>query len=139
MKLAACLLLLATPAAADVFDIATGRWGLADVPELSCAENPHDVSFSADRSRARFRWTGPMLNYEGDWDEEGTYTVLARGADHLVLALDGESRRSRSGAPVVWIMRLLDDGARYCWGRTDWDAADCVDRYIRCPAPEPTS
>jgi hypothetical protein len=133
------LLLSASPARADVFDDASGLWGLPGDSELTCELNPHRVTFSADHARASFRWEGPMINYEGEVDQEGAYSVLDHGADYLVLALDGESRRSADGEPVVWIMRLLQGGARYCWGRTDWPEDECVDRYARCPAPTPTS
>jgi hypothetical protein len=139
MRLALILTLLALPVRADVFDLATGRWGLADDVELSCAINPHDVSFSQTRSRALFRWTEPMVNYEGEPDIEGAYSILDHGADFVVMALDGESRRTDNGKPVVWIMRLIEDGARYCWGRTDWPPEDCIDRYVRCPPPQPIS
>ena len=125
------LTLAASTARADVFADASGTWGLTDYDPLSCQENPHEVSFSPDHARAFFIWSGPMMNYEGEWDTEGDYTVLETGPDYLVLALDGESRRTHDGKPVVWIMRLLDGGQRYCWGRTDWPEQDCIDRYAR--------
>lgn len=129
------LALLAFPARADVFDLASGLWGLPGDAELTCALNPHRVTFSPDRARASFRWDGPMINYEGEVDQEGTYSVLDHGEDYLVLALDGESRLTQDGVPVVWIMRLRPDGSGYCWGRTDWAEEVCVDLYRRCPAP----
>jgi hypothetical protein len=137
--LALLLTLPCGPAGADVFDDAAGIWGLTDYQPLSCEENPHQVSFSPDHSRAFFVWQGPMINYEGEWDTEGDYDVIEAGADYLVLALDGESRRTHDGKPVVWVMRLLDGGTRYCWGRTDWPKSECIDRYARCPAPAPVS
>lgn len=139
LRLGPALLSLALPAAADVFDDAAGTWGVEGDTALSCAENPHHVGFSADRSRASFRWESTMINYEGEPDIEGLYTVLGHGADEIVLALDGESRRTRDGRPVVWILRLREGGARYCWGRTDWDPGQCIDGYVRCPEPQPTS
>ena len=137
--LLALALALPTTARADVFDRAAGLWGITDYEPLSCAANPHEVSFSADRRRAAFVWSEPMINYEGEWDTEGLYDVLGHGEDFIVLALDGESRRTRDGRPVVWVLRLIDGGSRYCWGRTDWPAETCIDRYARCPSPVPVS
>jgi hypothetical protein len=141
--LAACLVALglagpglpARPAAADVFAEAAGTWGLPEDSALTCAANPHEISFNADRSRAAFRWRGPMINYQGQIDQEGLYSVLGHGADFIVLALDGETRRTHDGKPVIWVFRLRDHGLRYCWGRTDWPPGDCIDAYSRCPAP----
>ena len=132
-------LLLAVPAWADVFDDAAGTWGLPADAELTCALNPHVIAFSGDHARASFRWHGPMINYLGEVDQEGDYTVMAHGPDWIRLALDGEARRTVAGDPVVWIFRLRDAGARYCWGRTDWPADACIDRYARCPEPPPIS
>lgn len=139
LSLAALVFCAALPARADVFDDAAGVWGLPGDAELSCQLNPHAVSFSEDRTRSTFRWEHLMTNYLDEPDQEGTYTVLDHGADFIVMALDGEQRQTAEGAPVVWIMRLREGGARYCWGRTDWPEEDCVDRYARCPAPTPIS
>ena len=130
---------MAASANADVFDEVAGHWGLVDDPELSCTANPHEIRFSPDRRRAEFSWERPMINYKGEADQVGGYDVLDRGADFVVLALDGEARRTHDDRPVVWILRLVDEGRRYCWGRTDWADGECIDRYVRCPPPAPVS
>ena len=130
---------LGAPAQADIFDQISGTWGLTDRSELSCAENPHRISFTPERSRARFVWEQPMLSYTGEWLTEGGYDVISHDETSVTMALDGEQRLTGDGAPVVWILRLLDEGNRYCWGRTDWAEEDCIDRYMRCPAPVPVS
>ncbi|MCR8724041.1 hypothetical protein [Frigidibacter sp. ROC022] len=139
LTLSALLLCAALPAHADVFDDASGLWGLTGDDELTCQLNPHRVTFFDDNKRASFRWEHLMTNYLGEPDQEGFYTVLDHGDDYIVLALDGEQRRTLEDAPVVWIMRLSEGGGRYCWGRTDWPAEDCLDGYARCPAPVPIS
>lgn len=129
----------ALAARADVFDLASGTWGLIDHEDLSCAVNPHRISFSADQDRALFLWDHPMLAYDGEWRREGGYRVLSHDAQSITMALDGELRLTEAGEPVVWVLRLLAGGTRYCWGRKDWPEDRCIDRYIRCPGAVPVS
>ncbi len=141
MRLLATLLcLLALPAQAQtIFDRMTGDWALPFTEGMTCAENPHSLTFSADRRRAFFRWTGPMINYRGEVDQAGDYTVLNHDDGGITMALEGETRVTEAGDPVVWILRPANGVDGYCWGRTDWPGGRCVALHVRCRGATPIS
>ncbi|SIN74996.1 hypothetical protein [Vannielia litorea] len=145
----AVLLSLALPVAAqetgptgpaDIFaHLAANRWAFPNVQDMHCDENPHTVTFNEERSLSWFTWDGPMVNYLGETDQEGVYDVIESDADSITMYLHGEQRRTDAGSPVIWILRLIEDGEAYCWDRTDWSPPRCTHLHIRCKPPAPIS
>lgn len=127
------------PVRADVYDRLSGTFGSAEVEGLRCHENPHTITFTSDRSRAHFRWQSAIIDYLGGLRTEGTYLVRSGSEDGVVMQITDEQRRQRDGQPVVWVMRPLAEPEGYCWGRTDWPAGQCTDRFVRCTTEAPVS
>lgn len=139
-RLTLCLCLLPGPALAeDIFVRMTGTYGALHSTALSCRENPHHLTFSADRRRALFRMEREVTDYEGKHRREAAYSVLGHDDSSITMALDGESRRTAAGAPVIWILRIVPTIDGYCWGRTDWPPLQCNHTQIRCEDPPPAS
>lgn len=132
------LMLAAAPARADIFDDLSGRFGSTFSPN-TCARNPHRVAFDASRSRAHFVWDQPITDFRGEERLEGSYEVLGHDDSSVTMRIEGETRLTDDGAPVIWIMRRVAALDGYCWGRTDWPAGRCENVTIRCPEVAPTS
>lgn len=126
----------ATFAETDFFAALTGDYGRPFSAEYTCQKNPHHVSFSADHRRALFEWRQDIMGYDGSVRKTAEYTVLGSNSVGIIMRLDGESRLTDTGEPVVWIMRPTLGVDGYCWGRTDWPEAQCIAPHIRCPDPE---
>ncbi|NBZ86574.1 hypothetical protein [Stagnihabitans tardus] len=117
------------PAKADIFDRLSGSFGVPDLPEESCAENPAFSHFTADRSRVTFSWVRPVVSYTGAMITSYGGTVVATAPDSITMRRDNETRRDPSGALVLWIMRATPEG--YCWTRSDWPPDECLPT-VRC-------
>ena len=135
------LLIFANPALAegDVFQSLSGTYGPLFSPTLSCKLNPHRISFYDNNQRARFDWQAEIVGYNEKRLKTAEYTVVGTSALGIILALDGESRLTDAGEPVVWILRPVQGLAGYCWGRTDWPELRCIATHIRCEDAAPTS
>jgi hypothetical protein len=121
-----------TAPAADVFDRLTGAFGTPFGGVDTCRDNPHSVRFSADRTRVAFRWGGDIRDYRGEWRAAADYSVLGHDDTGITMALDGETRLTDAGNPVVWILRPVKGLDGYCWGRTDWPLLRCIAVNVRC-------
>ncbi|MGR3796010.1 hypothetical protein [Vannielia sp. SX4] len=127
---------------ADIFaHLTANRWAFPDVAEMHCDENPHTITFNEERTKSWFDWQGPMINYLGETDQQGSYDVLESDPEEgtITMYLHGEQRMTDEGSPVVWILRLIDGGEAYCWDRTDWSPPRCTHLHIRCQPPAPIS
>lgn len=116
-----------------------GNWGAGYSADLSCAVNPHRITFTADHQAATFTWDRPITAYDGTVASTFHYSVISSTPDRITMAIDNESRLTADGIPVVWILRLVMAGRAYCWGRTDWAPEQCVATHFRCPGETPSS
>jgi hypothetical protein len=134
MRSLLCLLLLIAPAPAraDIFDDLSGSYGTAFREDLSCARAPHRVSFSSDRRRAHFVLSSEISDYQGQPRRRADYTVLGLDAEGIEMVLDGETRLTAEGRPVIWVLRKAAGIDGYCWGRTDWPPGRCQHLNLRC-------
>ncbi|MFN0115605.1 MAG: hypothetical protein ACKVPY_13105 [Paracoccaceae bacterium] len=129
-----CLALAAGPAAAaPVPDGVAGLYGDAADRALSCAENPHELSFLPSPPHAFLIWSKPAMDASGRLRTGERYDLLEARQGELVLRLEGESRRTDDGGLPIWIMRFTAEG--YCWGRTDWPVVRCERPQVRCWQP----
>ncbi len=128
----ALTLAAALPARADLFEDLAGSYGAAFRKDLSCAVAPHRLSFSADRRRAHFQLSAPTRDYQGALRSQADYTVLGWDETGIRMQLDGETRLTEGGVPVVWILRKAAGLDGYCWGRTDWPQGRCQHLMLRC-------
>lgn len=135
------LLLSAAPALAeeDPFFRLSGTFGRPFTADSDCQTNPHTVRFLQGNHRARFEWPNLVEDYEGKPRVFAEYSVQGLDGNGIIMALDGESRLTEAGEPVVWIMRPVARPDGYCWGRTDWPAARCIAVTLRCKGDAPSS
>lgn len=135
------VLFCADPALAetDFFQTLSGSYGMPFSPTMDCKTNPHRVSFFDGNRRVRFEWQSDIQNYAGNSLNWAEYSVQGITDLGIGMALDGESRLTEAGTPVVWVMRPVQGFDGYCWGRTDWPDARCIAPHIRCPNASPTS
>jgi hypothetical protein len=126
-------------AARDIFDQLTGTYGAPGVQGMACSDNPHRVTFSADRAASVFRWSKEITDYAGEPRLEGRYVVHTSDGTSITMEIVGEQRRTRDGRPVVWIMHRVTDPDGYCWGRTDWPQDRCESLHLRCTGDLPVS
>ena len=132
--LTALLALCAAPAAAQsVFDRAAGLYGDASDPALSCAANPHELSFIDSPPHAFFTWAEPAPDAQGRMRRVDRYDLEGATDTALLLELEGSPERTADGRRPVWILRLTVDG--YCWGRQDWPLIRCERPQLRCDRP----
>jgi hypothetical protein len=134
---AAPALCLGTPygtarAAGDIETLA-GYYGDATDPALSCATNPHELSFIDYPPHAFLTWSKPAPDAAGRMRTGERYDLLSVGEGELLLRLEGEDQRTDAGGVPVWIMRFTAVG--YCWGRTDWPVVRCERPQVRCESP----
>lgn len=131
---------LSTPVfAQDIFaGFEHGTWGYSGDQNASCHKNPHRIRFSADRTRVEFVWSAPVTSYLNIQEPSFDYTVISQDNNGIVMAMDGETRRTPDGDLVVWVLKILPDNM-YCWGRTDWPSTGCIAINIRCPDLPPLS
>lgn len=137
-----CLALaLAAPATAgaDVFARAAGLYGSAVDPTQSCQSNPHRLSFMASPPHAIFTWAHPAESPSGDLRDRARYDILGADEGSLTLRLEDDPARTADGGHPIWVLRLTQDPAGYCWGRTDWPVVRCIDPAVRCDDSAPTS
>lgn len=134
VPLLALLLCAAGPAAAQsVFDRAAGLYGDATDPALSCAANPHELSFIDSPPHAFFTWAEPAPDAQGRMRRVDRYDLEGVTDTTLLLELEGSPERTADGRRPVWILRLTVDG--YCWGRQDWPLIRCERPQLRCDQP----
>jgi hypothetical protein len=124
-------------AESDLQSQLTGTFGMPDNPDFTCAVNPITIAFSADGRVMTSTMDASIIDYEGNVRISGDYAVRGTDAGGLALALEGESRLTAAGDPVVWVLRPTPDG--FCWGRTDWADGDCESYHVRCGDAAPLS
>ncbi|WP_156790627.1 hypothetical protein [Rhodobacter ferrooxidans] len=133
-------LCLASPATAQtVFERAAGTYGSASDPALSCASNPHTLSFEQSPPHAIFRWNVPRPDPDGRISHEDIFDLRGSTDTTLSMQREGEARLPETGRRPTWILRLTANPAGYCWGRQDWPLVRCVNPAVRCDSETPTS
>jgi hypothetical protein len=134
------LLLTATPALAQsVFDRAVGSYGLPDDPAASCAANPHRLDFTGQPPHAFLTWEKPARTAQGEWTDRARFDIVNYTDTTIALMLEGDPNRTDTGERIIWLLRLTDQPAGYCWGRADWPSVRCVAPAVRCDETAPTS
>ena len=133
LRLTCILTILATSAGAQtVFDRARGQYGSASDPATSCAANPHQLDFMAYPPHALLSWSKPRFDENGLPTTGERYDILSNDDTSLTLRLEGDSRRTDTGARAIWVLRLTTNPQGYCWGRTDWPVVRCERQQVRC-------
>ena len=143
MRILSTVLILLLPpglAAADdsVFDRAAGLFGSINEGRIACGVNPMQVSFSANGTRAHFKWASPIIDYEGEWRTRADYTIFAHDETSITMQLDGESRLGADGAPMVWLYEIYDN-SNTCWKDASYPYGFCKGIYHACQSDPPVS
>jgi hypothetical protein len=134
---AAALALSPPPAAALTAEDMAASYETADGTGNTCRVNPARLSVTRAPDTVIFDWPQPMTVFDGTVRTRVTYDLIGEGPGALALRLQGDTRRTASGAPVTWLLRPRPDG--FCWGRADWPAIRCESAYRRCGDTIPTS
>ena len=122
---------VSAPERPALFDeLETGQWGWSQ-GKNRCDDNPHSIEFSDDGREMLLTRAHSTRNFAGAMVRTSRYDVLDVQDGVVRMKLRGEGRRTEEGELVVWDLRLLGPSA-YCWHRTDWPAADCTNRVVRC-------
>ena len=106
---------LALPASADdALKLVQGLWGWEFAPDMTCEENPHQISYDPASRRLTFEWRSPVTYADG---------TVSTGDDFDVTAVIGkrvEITRRRDGFKGALV--LSPDGKSYVFGAaTDGD------------------
>lgn len=133
------LAFMAGQATAFMAEDMEGRYEAVDGSANTCAHNPARLTIRRTPDHLSFDWPVPMTIFDGSTSRGVTYDLLEERADALVLRLEGETRRTDGGQPVIWLLRPNPDLSGFCWGRTDWPTLHCESAYRRCEQAAPTS
>ena len=111
-----------------LFAALAGTWGLPGVGE--CGENPVTLRFSEDRRSLFHSYRIPIETSEGPV-QYSRYEIVGVAGPAMRLRLDGETRSTESGTPVVWDL-VLHGPDSFCWHRADWVPGACTPPRFRC-------
>jgi hypothetical protein len=120
------------PPPGDVFAIAAGTWDWEGA-EGFCEEDPHTITFSADRGLMTLVSRQPWTDSSGAAHQRTEYDVLEHAAGRVRGRIRGETRQTSDGQPVVWDLVLVDSNT-YRWHRTDWPPGGYTKPVRRCGA-----
>jgi hypothetical protein len=108
----------------------SGSWGFTE-GEDTCSANPHEISFSQDRMFLDVQTRVPIEGARGRTESEFRYRILSYTGSSIRLELEGETRKTKAGEPVVWDL-ILRGSDEYCWQRSDWPRGACTKPVVRC-------
>lgn len=114
----------------DVFAVAAGTWDWTGA-EGFCADNPHTISFSPDRSVMTIVPRKPWVDSSGVETAKAEYDIQGHDENHIRGLMRGETRLTDSGEPMVWDL-VLTSGASYRWRGTEWVPGGYTDEVRRC-------
>jgi hypothetical protein len=136
------------PAALDLGDasvartlaLAAGTWDWHR-GDSTCLGNRHTVRFSEDKRHMLLEFDAPIDTVTGR--RITRYRMLSAGnrvipgLPFVIRAeIEGETRRTDAGVPVVWDL-ILASLNRYHWHRTDWPDGGITNAVIRCDGRKP--
>jgi hypothetical protein len=116
---------------ANLFSRVSGTWAVLDEGKVDCKAATETISFSKDFSVATFRSTEKYSLGNGKQSDTITYKILKVQDSMITMFLNGETRTTDGGDPIVWSLVLLQDGF-FVWRRTDWPAGDSTIPRARC-------
>lgn len=111
----------------QMFQLLEGEWIFA---AMTCAE-PYTVTVSADRKSIKFQYAKPQRSADGTEHSSFTYNVLEVGSYFIRAQVEGESRKTTTGKPVVWDFMFLS-ADKFVWHRTDWAGLSSTTPVTRC-------
>jgi hypothetical protein len=114
----------------SIFAALPGTWGWEKNDKSGCGANPHTISFTRDRSFMLLEHAIPFEGASGNKDPVIRYRLL-QAEPYLRAKIEGETRTTPSGEPIVWEVVMLSPD-RYCWHRTDWPEGACTAAIERC-------
>jgi hypothetical protein len=119
---------LPEPIRAELFALLAGEWDWTSSNAI-CGSDRHRITVADDSA---------SFVILGSDDEPTVYRVLGLGtgvlgnAPHAIrAAIDGETRKTESGAVVVWDLVFVS-ADRYAWHRSDWAASGRTYEIVRC-------
>jgi len=116
----------------DPFVLLPGTWDWANQPG-TCQDNPQTFTLSADRTHVLLEYRKPVPSFGNQMRKSATYKILDANNRLLRAQVEGETRKTPSGAPVVWDFAFLSNNS-FCWHRTDWPKGTCTKVMVRCSA-----
>jgi hypothetical protein len=123
--------------AVDIFNVASGTWDWTGAHGF-CAENPHTITFSADRQLMTITPRIPWTDSAGVEQGPAVYDIQEHTRERIRGQIRGETRLTKSGEPVVWDL-VLFSADEYRWHRTDWPPGSYTEKVVRCPTDSTTA
>ena len=109
-----------------------GTWGAVVDGKLDCKDS-QTISFAADRTTAIFSSPYGFTNSKGSEVDTITYKILSIRDNAITMFLNGESRTTAGGDPIVWTLILFQPNA-FVWRQTDWPVGHATTARMRCDA-----
>lgn len=122
--------------ARDTIAVIAGTWDWADRPGR-CQDNPQTIAVSADEKRLTLTYRKPVNSFDGTPRKSATYRVFEVHPGWLRTQMEGETRKTPKGDPVVWDIIFVPSADKFCWHRTDWSGGACTKYLERCPGLAP--
>lgn len=116
---------------ADLLARVSGTWAMLSEGVVDCSKDAETISFSKDQTVASFRSTTNYAVGNGKEADTITYKVLKVDGNTITMFLNGETRTTAGGDPIVWTLVLLRDNM-YVWRQTDWPAGESTRPFVRC-------
>ena len=121
------------PEGADIYAVVTGTWGWAE-GETTCQNNPHTISFNADRSQMMIEFQKDFAPRKDRFDKENSkahYEIRGHSRSHIRGFMLDEKRLTDGGELVVWDLVLTSPDS-YRWRQTDWPEDGFTGEIVRC-------
>jgi hypothetical protein len=116
----------------------SGDWARGD---STCLGNTHTIAFGGQGREMVLTFREPIDSVSRQ--RVVRYKVLQAGSNVqpelpvvIRAAMEGETRRTESGVPVVWDL-IMASPNRYHWHRTDWPNGGVTGAVIRCDGAKP--
>lgn len=124
------LVLLAGPGMADSLDdLVAGVWSWERHQDGTCGTTIR-YDLHAGRSRITAHFSEVVQSRIGEV-KQAEYRVLGHRAGSVELALEGETWRDETGAPVRWTLVFTGADA-FVWVRSDWPPGKSTRAVHRC-------
>jgi hypothetical protein len=102
----------------NALEAITGVWGWKYDFLISCAQNPHTISVTADKKRLSMRYAKPIQGISGR-ASYFAYAIVGVEPNRLTLAVTPDYSQSDNHQALMWYL-VFNDQNTYRISRSDW-------------------